>query len=474
MLEFSGTLHFPAFMKNQDELLPSVILDSSLEFDPEKCARRMAANTVLYCHTLYPTRAFAIKEHKKNPEFSKWDDIQHLVTESTNSDYLGELGRFDHIQTITLTLSMNEAVYISLKKYYRAASNNCEALMSHEHNNYNSSLERACVNDLREAFTVWEPLHRQYEALAAGWPRGSDIINMDEQRPLALSYVHVLPTATVFSDGTIISRGTGIVPHKCCSDTCTSNNTGKDLEDMRVYSTVITVSQVSLYSPNFKMEHLSRLVPYMDYFNNEPDSVVHVDKEAIPFLELLGIKENRAVVGDIRAETLIIPMSAPCGEYPIFATQFLSFNVRARSEPSNRDRVIYVGTQNTSEWTVQDEDIFGMLRQLGEAHQIKVSLFGLNSQNRMSDVQEIFSESFMVVATHSAAEENLFFVPPGTVIVEGLCRNGTTWSRSRRSIARVLGLRYFSLVSEKDCNDLAGADFKHTVNEILKLWKTYF
>ncbi len=475
MLEFSETIHLPAFREGEEDSLPSNILDTSLEFDPDKCARRMAANTVLYCHTLYPARGAAVREHKKDPEFSKWGDIQSLVTKSTNPDYLHELARFDHIQNITLTLSMDEAVYISLKKYYPAASNDCEALMFEDHNNYNSSLERACVNDLREAFTVWEPLHRQYEALAAGWPRGSDVINMDEQRPLSLSYVHVLPTATAFSDGTIISRGTGIVPHKCCSDTCTSNDTGKEeLQDLHVYRTVITASQISLDSSTFKMEHLSRLVPYMDYFNKEPDSVVHVDKEALPFLELLGIKKNRAVVGDIRAETLIVPMSAPCGEYPIFASQFLSFNVRARSEPSNRDRVIYVGSQDTNKWTVQDEDIFRMLKQLGEAHQINVSIFGLNPKTRMTDVQKIFSEAFMVVATHSTTEESLFFVPPGTVIVEGLCRQGSIRSRSRRALAKVLGLRYFGLISEKECSDLAGGDLKEPVNEILKLREILF
>ena len=89
------------------------------------------------------------------------------------------------------------------------------------------------------------------------------------------------------------------------------------------------------------------------------------------------------------------------------------------------------------------EDVYEVLRQLGEQTAREVVVFDDSQLPSFEKTLELFYRADVVVGPHGAGMANLLAARPGTTVVDVHCTNGVR--PSIRLIALRLGMRYFAM-----------------------------
>jgi hypothetical protein len=162
-------------------------------------------------------------------------------------------------------------------------------------------------------------------------------------------------------------------------------------------------------------------------------------------LDWLGLGRDRILspqtTDHFQAETLIVPSLSEATGPTIRTCRFLRSAFLPPGATERRARRLYVSrSAATTRRVVNDGELTDLLGRLGFE---TVMLEGRG----VAEQAALFSQAQFIVGPHGAGMTNAVFCPPGAALVEFTPRSRYL-SVSYRDLARILGLRYRSLVTD--------------------------
>ena len=159
---------------------------------------------------------------------------------------------------------------------------------------------------------------------------------------------------------------------------------------------------------HFTAEDLSRLMPYLEYLQQNRHIRVHVatrTKFVLYWLGLLGIEASRVITGKVSAKLLYVPRGERCGTISMFDSQLLSMYLRSSLTEEEMDRNTIILIQRSSKrWFIRHKAILELMKKTAAKYGLKVVVFSDKNMPGLKDTINIFNKARIVVAPHGAGE----------------------------------------------------------------------
>ena len=313
--------------------------------------------------------------------------------------------------------------------------------------------------------------------------RGMPIYYQHPTDKVTLTHIHVLSNATVNKNGDVFVDDLKIVGHRCPARFTPEKYSTKfplysEQTKAIIYDEVFTISQYwGTGYFHILVETLPRIPSFIQFLRDNLTIKVHVfgtNKPYIkPFYAQMGITEDRFVEGLIRARVLYLPQTGPCAGALVFNGRLQSMIQRSfiTQEPQPRNSVLLI-KRSKKRYFNKHKQILAALRDTlaSTDSDYRVEVFDDNPLPTLAETMAMFNRAFMVVAPHGAGEANLLFSEPGTILVEGLCKQPNLCYRNHM---QGLGHRYYGVYrNNSDCFNLDEIDMLKPVKKYLEIIKT--
>lgn len=370
-----------------------------------------------------------------------------------------------NVYTLTFQTAKCKLAPYLVRRYYDYSSNNCSALMGRIHPRSGQIYGAQCKENIEETLNA-SPL--QDKDLLVGLPYLTTI----NQSNTIWSFIHVIRNAVVDDKGNIYTEDGKLEPYQCyrrwqprCDD--------DRVKEMPAFGEVFTIK--SLWSTYYHttVDQFVRLALYRDFLVANPQIVLHYSSPH-PFQNVLGLG-NRPVVNDsIRAEVVYAPGATPCGQSALFQTQLFSAMLRTPTGTTDEHRkTVVLIKRSRKRFFAHHDDILTMLRKHSTGAGLIVEVFSDDPVPIAADTRRMFKNAVIIVAPHGAGETNIVLSAPGTVLIEGLCKDAKKMlSLCYQYMARVLGMHYHAIVPQIQCMDISAADIEKPFLTFLHLYST--
>lgn len=295
-----------------------------------------------------------------------------------------------------------------------------------------------------------------------------------DKNSVIVNYLYIIENGIAGHYGDIYSQDMFVVISRCSQHKDDWAFTMSP-EDLAIYEEVFSVAQfwASGYF-HAMIEQLPRLAPYIEYLRNRPSIKIHVhslETFVVQIFEYLGFEKERLIAGPVRAKMLYSPAGGKCGNTPIYNAQILSYafqQIIPRQSVKPKDIILLLKRSQKRYFSCHDS-ILQVLKNLAKDFNLDVDVYPDNPVPKLHTTAKMFNRAKLIVAPHGAGLSNLMFSKPGTVIIEGLCKNKDNLvNLCYDYLAHSLGMRYYGLVFDKPCWKVQAADVAPVVKFYLK------
>ena len=374
------------------------------------------------------------------------------------SDYFLEIKRrHPEVRTIFFNASVSVVAPYLVKEYYGSVVSNC---------------------------TFYEPVVSKTEKCLS---RFEDMV---ERRPMSTAleqevatrysetgtFIRVMTSAMVSPDGDVVKDNFKIMPIRC--QMLGSEPYEPFYPEHKLYSRhreVFTITQFwgeGFF--HFMVEDLPRIAVYLPFLHRHPEVKVHVavtNRFTVAYLQELGIEKSRLVSGHVAAGVLYMPGGTRCGRARLFSTQLLSLRLRAGlAGPKPPRNIVILIKRTMKRWFNHHTDILAMIRRHAGPAGLQTVVYGDNPVPGIEASRHLFARAHMIVAPHGAGLANMIFSPPGTFVVEGMFYRNWKPNWCFRTLAHVLGHRYYGQLG-KQCMDVTANDLESVVKYAVSRFK---
>ncbi len=298
-----------------------------------------------------------------------------------------------------------------------------------------------------------------------------------------IGHIHVLPGGVVAKDGQVLHADVHLGTGGCYSSSENITINSKELEQIKYYDEVFTISQVWGYGYfHATVESIPRVVPYIRFLVRHPKIKVHVNSgdPTIKFIEKilhsLGINTSRIVFGMVVAKKILyMPIGTKCGNPFIFNIQLFSFYMKGSIELSSsmkehsffNSKLNIVLIERTGQRRFKRlVEIRKAMENLAINFNANLNVYSDRNLPSLNKAIEIFHTTDVVIAPHGAGLCNIIFSKPGTYVLE------VVWQPPNLCYAKLaeeLGHRYVALrPGEGHPSDIAPEVLTHYASVVLK------
>ena len=369
---------------------------------------------------------------------------------TNKADYFGEIKRrHPEVRTIFFNASVSVVAPYLVKDYYGSVVSNC-------------TLGGPFVSKTEKCLS-------RFEDMVERRPMSTAL-----QQEMATRYsetgtfIRVMTSAMVSPDGDVVKDNFKIIPIRCQG---LRSKPHKQFNPKHTWYSrhreVFTITQFwgeGFF--HFMVEDLPRIAVYLPFLHRHPEVKVHVavtNRFTVAYLQELGIEKSRLVSGHVAAGVLYMPGGTRCGQARLFSTQLLSLRLRAGlAEPKPPRNTVILIKRTTKRWFKHHTDILAMIRRHAGPAGLQTVVYGDQPVPGIEASRHLFARAHMIVAPHGAGLVNMIFSPPGTFVVEGMFYLDGKPNWCFRTLAHVLGHRYYGQLG-KQCMDVTANDLEPVV-----------
>ena len=380
------------------------------------------------------------------------------VFHTKTSDYFGEIKRrHPEVRTIFFNASFSVVMPYLVKDYYGSVVSNC-------------TLDRPVESKTEKCLSRFEDMVERCPMSTA----------LEQEMATRYSetgtFIRVMTNAMVSPDGDVIKDNFKIIPIRC---QVLGNKPHEQFNPEHTrysrHREVFTITQFwgeGFF--HFMVEDLPRIAEYLPFLHRHPEVKVHVadtNRFTVAYLEELGIAKSRLVSGHVTAGVLYMPGGTRCGCARLFSTQLLSLQLRAGlAGPKPPQNIVILIKRTKKRWFNHHTDILAMIRRHAGPAGLQTVVYGDNPVPGIKASRQLFARAHMIVAPHGAGLANMIFSPPGTFVVEGMFYLNRKPNWCFRTLAHVLGHRYYGQLG-KQCMDVTASDLESVVKYAVSRFK---
>jgi len=226
------------------------------------------------------------------------------------------------------------------------------------------------------------------------------------------------------------------------------------------------------------IEVVPRLSLYVNFLRRNPQIKIlapNNHNRTVELLAILGLSNNRIIIGTCRAKLLYLPRPTMCIFANIQEIQVLSLlyrnyiNEKLKTEP--RDKIILIRRSGKRKFT-EHESIVRMLKKTVVTHNLSFALFPDNPGPSLNETMIMFHSAIMVIAPHGAGLSNVVFSQPGTYVIEGVC-NPPYVNMCFQRLSHVLGHHWHGILSLDGCMTVVNVSVSAIKSAVEKRLKTF-
>ena len=350
------------------------------------------------------------------------DDDTLVLRETDGEKYTNRIDQISHIVSLNLKWSVKSKLSVSGGNSSRDVTTRDVYPLSETQHEWSVSEGLCEIFDGKRKRKCRIPQSNRTviadETLTQAWPA---------------SFLHVIPNATVHTEGHVRTPHIHFIPLMCRCGTV------QEIEvenGTKYFKEVFVIAQH--YGAGFfhiSIEEMPRLAPYLDFLKAHSHIKIHTfyqprmtTRPALDrYFALLGLDPDRIINGSVQADIVYLPAGGRCGNLREPHGQILSSAMRSHiraqfpQETAQPARTLVLIERTRTRALKQFGDIKIMLQSIAQTYSLELKIFSDAPIPSERDAWLMFYNAVMIVAPHGAGLSNMLLSRPGIYVVEIIC-----------------------------------------------------